>query len=281
MFHGGKGVLAMTRRALFLNRIKAGRRAQHWLEQAIVATDEMQALRDLGLLLCDRIRSGCGGPRVSGFGAVRLPNTATFVGLNRSETLELAQIISLSPQFAWRLSTVSKGHWAQVFGGVALSYARLGDLATVAALVRAGAYLGLRGHWLDEAEMYILDQQRPDGSFGLLASELALLQADLVAPYAVLRLTVEVLWALGETGGVAESLEVTQALDRRTPQDGVSTRNGQQAERICRRVRATASIGTRKAWTPGCSNSSPRGVRSETPATNLQLDRPHAPSPST
>jgi hypothetical protein len=176
-----------------------------------VVSDETQALRDLGLLLCDRIRYGVGGPKASsGPEAVRLPRMANFIRMSRSEILEITGVVTLRSRNAWNVSETRRRVWSRVFGCVALSYARVGDLLTVAALVRAAAHLGQTGDWLDEAEMYILDQQQPNGSFGLLGSEFTLLQNAVTARHAVLRLTVEVLWALAETDGLC----VSSALSR-------------------------------------------------------------------
>jgi hypothetical protein len=80
---------------------------------------------------------------------------------------------------------------------VALSYAGSGDLSVVAALVRAAACLGLDGPWLKEALVYLLDQQQSAGCFGLLALGPSLISTKDEIAEASMRLTVEVLWALG------------------------------------------------------------------------------------
>jgi hypothetical protein len=93
--------------------------------------------------------------------------------------------------------TFQRCSWAELFGGLAASYARSGDVAVVAALVRAAAHLGLADPWLDEAQAYMLDQQAIAGWFGLLSRELARVQADRGSHEDVrLRLTVEVVWAI-------------------------------------------------------------------------------------
>jgi hypothetical protein len=85
-----------------------------------------------------------------------------------------------------------------MLGGIALSYARDGDLVVVAALLRVSAHVELQGPWLTEALGHLLDQQHSDGSFGLLAPELALSGDPGGQPRVAHRLTVEVLWALAE-----------------------------------------------------------------------------------
>jgi hypothetical protein len=86
--------------------------------------------------------------------------------------------------------------WSKILGGVALSYAGSGDLSVAAALVRAAACSGLDGSWLEEAVVYLLDQQQPAGCFGLLALGASLTSTEDELAEASLRLTVEVLWAL-------------------------------------------------------------------------------------
>jgi hypothetical protein len=158
----------------------------------------MVHLKELGLLLCDSIINGSGGLKSEGLESLILPTTETFIEMSRAELMELARSISLSNTSPGQ-RRADDCHWARVFGAVALSYARGGDLSVVAVLVQAAAHLGLRGPWLADAEEYILDQQQADGSFGLLASELASLQNDATVSEALLRLTVECLWALAET----------------------------------------------------------------------------------
>lgn len=176
----------------------ASLRARRWLEQAATPTPGVAALRELGLTLCRRIRGGRGGPFVSDATALRLPALADFVKMGRGERLALAQRLSLSDASTWRAGKEQRHLWAKVFGGAALSYAREGDLLVVASLVRAAARLELRGPWLTEAMAYVLDQQHPDGYFGLLAPELALLGGEDDGQEARLRLTVEALWAMSE-----------------------------------------------------------------------------------
>ena len=119
--------------------------------------------------------------------------------MDRKEILALTNDISLSSQNTLLNNAVGQKEWAQIFGGIALSFAYFGDISVVAALVRAAASLNLKGTTLLEAQDYLLDQQQPDGTFGLFARELKQLQSETKSTEDVrLRLTVEVLWALAQ-----------------------------------------------------------------------------------
>ena len=194
--------------SLLSNRKNASIRAQRWLVGVSTPINKMIALQQLGLLLCQHISEGSCLQIDAGSEPVQLPSPAVFVTMSRDKILALTRSISLSNPSSWNARGMYRHHWTQLFGGVALSYAQEGDLPIVAALVRAASYLGLTGSWLIDAETYMLDQQQPDGHFGLLGAELALLKNDVSASEAMLSLTVEVLWALAETGALAKSLDL-------------------------------------------------------------------------
>jgi hypothetical protein len=59
----------------------------------------------------------------------------------------------------------------------------------------------LRGRWLAAAQTYVVDQQQPDGSFGLVLPELVVMRHTAARPRVALRLTAETLWALAEVAG--------------------------------------------------------------------------------
>ena len=84
-----------------------------------------------------------------------------------------------------------------VLAGLAVSYARVNDVAVVASLVAVGHRAGVSAGAMREAESYLLDQQHDDGYFGLLAAERALVGVCEIRP-ALLRLTVDVVWAFAE-----------------------------------------------------------------------------------
>lgn len=192
-----------------LDRDRAAERARRWLHGTVVPAGQAAALRQLGLSLCDRVRSRAGGPAVGTgtgeAGAVRLPSPAAFVVLPRADLLVLARSLANADAAAGRMRAGRRRLWAPFFGAVAVSYARLGDTAAVSALVRCAARLGLSAAGLDEAETWLLDQQRRDGGFGLIAAELAAVPDEAARAAVLLRLTVEVLWALAESAAHGES----------------------------------------------------------------------------
>jgi hypothetical protein len=153
------------------------------------------ALRKLGILLCERISTGLAPPLGGSALDVKFPNPEDFVVLPRDEVLRLAQIASVSAPGAMR-GRNGRAIWSKILGGLALSYAGTGDLPVAAALVRAGASLRLDGPWLEEALVYLLDQQQSEGCFGLIALGRSLANIEGDTSEALLRLTVEVLWAL-------------------------------------------------------------------------------------
>jgi hypothetical protein len=194
----------------------ASRRAQRWLDSAATSSPEAVALQKLGILLCERITDGAAPPLAGSVPGIRYPKPEKFVVLPRADLLQLAQVASIGKRGAahGRNQVVV---WSKILGGVALSYAGSGDLSVTAALVRAAACSGLDGSWLEEAVVYVLDQQQPAGCFGLLALGTSLTSTEGEIAEASLRLTVEVLWALAAA---------RYALDRRP----ITTRKPLQPE---------------------------------------------------
>lgn len=146
---------------------------------------------------------------------VRLPTPTVFVTMGRARTIELCRAIALASRGARRVEATKRERWSEIFGSVALSYARVGDPSTTAALLRASAQLELTHPWLEEAERFLLDQQTPRGCFGLFARELVLLGSN-GAPLAHLNLSVEILWALAEVAALR-----ARTRTRSTPSDTV------------------------------------------------------------
>ena len=170
-----------------------------FLEKATGLTAlEDARLREFGLWLCRRIQKPSAELTGTASSAVTLPAPSRLVEMDRGELLALAQSVTLSDRAACRDGMRDREHWARMLGGIALSYARDGDLVVVAALLRVSAHVELQGPWLTEALGHLLDQQHSDGSFGLLAPELALSGDPGGQPRVTCRLTVEVLWALAE-----------------------------------------------------------------------------------
>ena len=177
----------------------SARRARRWLK-ATAPSRTTAPLRSLGLWLCDIIERPEVGETTDAppHGWSRLRSPSAILASSRRELLDLAQAIALSspPKHPDRIG--DRRSWARILGGTALSFARVGDVSAVASLVRAAARLRLRGRWLDEAQVYLLDQQQPDGSFGLLAPELALVRRPRDRTALAFRVTAEVLWAFAE-----------------------------------------------------------------------------------
>jgi hypothetical protein len=150
-------------------------------------------------MLCERIASGIAGPRPGGNIRMDLPSPRTFLDLPREDLLALTAQIAISAPVALAGGVKERRCWAELFGSVAVSFARSGDVSAVAAIARAAAHLGLADVWLDEAQAYLLDQQSVAGNFGLLSREFVHLQADMASRDEIyLRLTLEVLWAICE-----------------------------------------------------------------------------------
>lgn len=190
-------------------RVTATSRADDWLRRTPAATAEMEALRRLGLVFCEHAAGGADGWQPQTDDPIVLPRPASFMTMDRGRLLALSERLSLGAPEMWHVRASYRERWGRYFGGVALSYARMGDASMVAVLVRAAAHLHLWNAWLCEAEEYLLDQQQPEGYFGLLAQESASLDEG-AAREAILRLTVEVVWALAETA----TLERLNALRR-------------------------------------------------------------------
>lgn len=190
-------------------------RAKFWLEDLSPSTRDAKALRSLGLLCCKRLQAGVGLHGRGGSAPLRLPTMRYFVTMDREKTLTLCRCISLASLCARRMEAKKQEAWSDIFGSVALSYARVGDVSTTAVLLRASAQLGLNHQWLVETARFLLDQQTPEGCFGLFARELKMVTNDGAPWMPHLNLTVEILWALAEVTGL-----------HRGQDGGAGTRNG-------------------------------------------------------
>jgi hypothetical protein len=175
----------------------AASRARRWLIAAAPKSKQARALRMLGLSLCDSICLSKDAPQFAvAYQTFSLPSLPDWVALPRSDLLSLAQAATLGDGRA-RLPADAE-ICAQFFGGLALSYARVGDVSVVACLLRMAAHLSLHSAELTTARRFLLDQQHPDGYFGLLAPEFSISAKRARHQDVVLRLTVEVLWAACE-----------------------------------------------------------------------------------
>ncbi len=184
--------------------------AKKWLLSAADEDQTTAPLRELGVWLSDRIQFNVPGVTSFEQNSFDLPPLNSFVTMARDDVLKIVQSISVSVYPTEIVNNSERESWAKFMGGVALSYARSGDVAVVAALVRAAAHLDLEHQWLNDALGYVLDQQQPDGSFGLLALEVALLGQDQLTHKAIIRLTVEVLWAIAEVSAQRQRQIITE-----------------------------------------------------------------------
>ncbi|WP_347553106.1 hypothetical protein ABFG93_21245 (plasmid) [Pseudalkalibacillus hwajinpoensis] len=178
---------------------KAAERAQQWLQNVNAEDSQYVAMSEIGLWFCERIYLDKSVLMEDKSRKVNLTSPISLIEMDRKEILALTKDISLSSQNILPDNIEGKQEWAQIFGGIALSFAHYGDISVVAALVRAAASLNLNGTLLLEAQDYLLDQQQPDGTFGLLDREVKQLQSETKSNEDVrLGLTVEVLWALAQ-----------------------------------------------------------------------------------
>jgi hypothetical protein len=195
----------------------ASRRGRRWLGSVATPSRETVALQKLGILLCERISAGLAPPLADSTLEIKFPKPEKFVVLPRADLLRLAQIASVGERGAIRARN-ERAVWSKILGGLALSYAGSGDLSVVAALVRAGGCLRLDGPWLEEALVYLLDQQQPAGCFGLLAVGPSLTSTEDEMAEASLRLTVEVLWALAAARHALDGQPIRTQLAPTSPQ---------------------------------------------------------------
>jgi hypothetical protein len=173
-------------------------RARRWLEPISRSSPDDPLCR-LALWLCEAIQRPTAAGLPLTYGRVaELPGLTDVMGMTRRRLFSLAQSIALSDEWTCGDGVLDRDSWTRILGATALSYARTGDSSMVAALVRAAARMRLRGTWLAAAQTYVLDQQQPDGSFGLVLPELVVMRHTDVRARVALRLTAESLWALAE-----------------------------------------------------------------------------------
>jgi hypothetical protein len=189
-----------------VNLVRVAHTARGWLEMTSHSKRDEPLCR-LGLWLCEAIRKPAAVELPSlHAGSVELPYATRLLEMTRPQLLALAQSIALSKSWTCSDRRPDREGWARVLGGIAVSYARTGDVAIVAALVRAGARMRVQGTWLTVAQTYLIDQQLPDGSFGLVLPELVVLRHTAAQASVALRLTAEVLWALAEVAAQEASV---------------------------------------------------------------------------
>src|SRR5687768_4917745 len=113
---------------------RVSEKALLWLEGQRPSSEQATSLQHLGLLLCERIANKAPGPTGTSHDHLALPPVDSFVRMGRNELLELTGQITLRCRPVREQSAGRSKGWAKMFGGVALSHARIGDLVVVAAL---------------------------------------------------------------------------------------------------------------------------------------------------
>ncbi|MBS4198557.1 hypothetical protein KHA93_02700 [Bacillus sp. FJAT-49732] len=186
-----------------MSRIKqVAEKSSNWLENIQSANVEIINLRELGIVFCESILSKNDMLNLLRNNDIPINHPDEFplslLDMRRNEILSFANNVffSSSPN-----KTDFQIEWAQIIGGIAISYARHGDIPVVSALVKIAAILRLKGPLLDESHIFLLDQQNIDGSFGFFDREWKLCNDSKIEEaetHIKLRLTVEVLWALAE-----------------------------------------------------------------------------------
>lgn len=186
--------------------LRASDLALAWAEQAVSVGGQAGALRQVAIRLCAGIRQGTLLFARVVADDIPLPTLTALVGMSRGEVVALANRMTLAAAVPPALDGTGDAERARFLGALALSYAQEHDLPCVAALLRIGIRLGLDDPWLAEAQDYLVDQQQPDGRFGLLSAELRT-RSNGSAEEAILRLHVEILWALNEVAAAARATE--------------------------------------------------------------------------
>lgn len=188
--------------------VQAADLARGWAERVVPRGGQADALRQVALRLCAGIRDGT---RLFGRAAaddVALPELPVLVAMSRTEIAALANRITLADTVSPAPDEAGDAERARFLGAFALSHAQTHDLPCVAALLRIGARLELHDPWLAEAQDYLVDQQQPDGRFGLMGAELQTLDNS-STDEAILRLQVEILWALNEVAASHRACSAT------------------------------------------------------------------------
>ncbi|PFW75846.1 hypothetical protein COL23_13525 [Priestia aryabhattai] len=167
------------------------KKADEWLKNVSVIKGEEVALKKLGLILTDEIINSTYDFKITLDHYQHIQEPISLVFMERKELLNLVREVALSNIEALK----NKKKLAKVMNALAVSYANVGDLEVVAVLLRTVARLDLNIDYTSDIIDYLLDQQQPDGYFGLLPEGLI---EKKEAFSAALRLTVEVIWAFYE-----------------------------------------------------------------------------------
>ncbi|MGA5696086.1 hypothetical protein ACPCHU_15895 [Bacillus bombysepticus] len=165
--------------------------AEKWLKEVLVSNSEDKALREFGLALADQILNSKYDLRIVLDDIRDVPTPISFVFMEREELLNLVRKMSIC-----NLEKLNnRKDLAKVINALSFSYGNVGDVEVVAVLTRAVVRLNSDVDYISNITHYLLDQQHPEGCFGLLLEDI--FEKEYLTN-AVLRLTVEVLWALFE-----------------------------------------------------------------------------------
>lgn len=179
--------------------------AASWLETYVPQDESSEAMRKLGLLLAKRVEERKPGPLVQyEENNFFRPVLFDLVFGKRQELMSLLQGIILDDASGREVDPAREAELRELLAGLAVSYAREGDVSMVAALVRASGQMGFSGPWLDDVVDFLDAQCCPAGAFGLFAIEadqLKLSSEGILDGSALLRTTVEVLWAFAAVFG--------------------------------------------------------------------------------
>ena len=179
-------------------RVTAALRARKWLEETSPDSLSEHELKQLGVALCDSLAHGTGRSLPPAAAAApTLASAYELIELPRSDLLALCRRLRSADAGVVANQISQLPDFEAILACLAISYARVNDIAAVAVLVAAGHRAGVSACAMRDAESYLMEQQHDDGYFGLLAAERALVSACDISG-ALLQLTVDVLWALTE-----------------------------------------------------------------------------------
>jgi len=185
--------------------------AASWLDTYVPQDESSRAMRNLGLLLAKRIEERKPAPLVQCEENSFRPVLFDLLFGKRQELMSLLQGITLYSALGREVDPAQEAELQELLTGLAISYAREGDVSMVATLVRASGQMGFSGPWLDDVVDFLEAQCCPAGAFGLLAIEadqLKLSSEGTLDGSALLRTTVEVLWAFAAVFGSPQTTAI-------------------------------------------------------------------------
>jgi len=151
------------------------------------------------LALVARLCRLCGvdAPDPGATAARALQSPAGLMAGDRAETLETCRLMLMISACGTR--RMDLGDVPSLLPGLSLSYAMEWDMEAATTLLRACAYAGVANEACSQwAWEWVLDQQREDGRFGLLAPETVKMGRDPADWRAYLGPTVSAAWCLAE-----------------------------------------------------------------------------------